>query len=133
MTATITLQIPEAMYHCLVDTAQATKRPLEEIMLRVLEVGSPPNWTDVPEAFQADLMALDRMEDDALWKIAYSHRSEAVTERFNTLLEGDQPGGLTLAEKEELMALQMECDRFMLCKAQAAAILRWRGHHTPPP
>ncbi|MEW6496291.1 MAG: hypothetical protein AB1589_27780 [Cyanobacteriota bacterium] len=33
MTQTVTLQIPEPLYQRLVNTARATNRPLEEIML----------------------------------------------------------------------------------------------------
>ncbi len=87
MTQTLTLQVPDTVYRRLVDTARATKRPLEDIMLRVLEVGSPPIWTDVPEEFQADLAALDKMEDEALWTITYSQMSEELAERATELLE----------------------------------------------
>lgn len=38
-------------------------------MLYALKVGSPPDWDNVPDEFQVDLAALDRMEDEALWKI----------------------------------------------------------------
>ena len=37
-----------------------------------------------------------------------------------------------MAERAELKTLRWEADRFMLRKAQAAAILRWRGHLLPP-
>ena len=42
-TQTVTLQIPEILYRRLVNTARATQRPLEEVMLHALQVGSPPN------------------------------------------------------------------------------------------
>jgi hypothetical protein len=70
MAQTVTLQIPELLYQRLVNTARATNRPLEEVMLHALKVGSPPEWDNVPDEFQVDLAALDRMEDEALWKIA---------------------------------------------------------------
>ncbi len=44
MTQTVTLQIPELLYQRLVNTARATNRPLEEVMLHALKVGSPPDW-----------------------------------------------------------------------------------------
>ncbi|WP_204102278.1 MULTISPECIES: hypothetical protein [Spirulina sp. CCY15215] len=132
MTETITLQVPETIYRRLVDTARATKRPLEDIMLRVLEIGSPPLWTDVPEEFQADLAALDKMEDEALWKIAYSQMPEEAADRATELLEFSDRA-LTPSEQQELIDLQAESNRFMLCKAQASAILGWRGHRVPQP
>lgn len=45
---TVTLQIPETLYQRLVNTARATQGPIEEIMLRALQVGSPPSWDDIP-------------------------------------------------------------------------------------
>lgn len=133
MAETVTLQIPEPLYQRLVNTARATHRPLEEVMLYALTVGSPPDWDNVPDEFQVDLAALDRMEDEALWKIARSRKTAAEMERYNTLLERNQEGMLTDAERAELTALRTEADRFMLRKAQAAALLRWRGHHVSLP
>ncbi|MGB0560276.1 MAG: hypothetical protein ACPGVO_00535 [Spirulinaceae cyanobacterium] len=132
MSRTLTLQVPDTLYHRLVDTARATKRPLDEIMMRVLEVGSPPIWTDIPEEFQADLAALDKMEDEALWKIVYGQMPKELAERATELLEFTDRA-LTVNEQQELNELQTESDRFMLCKAQASAILSWRGHRVPKP
>lgn len=133
MAQTVTLQIPELLYQRLVNTARATNRPLEEVMLYALKVGSPPDWDNVPDEFQVDLAALDRIEDEALWKIAQSRKTVADMERYNILLDRNQEGTLTDTERAELTALRTEADGFMLRKAQAAALLRWRGHHVPLP
>ncbi|MGI2902670.1 hypothetical protein [Tolypothrix sp. VBCCA 56010] len=133
MLAEITLQIPEILYQRLVNTARATQRPLEEIILHALQVGSPPVWDDVPEEFQADLAALDKLDDNTLWQIVHSCKTAANMERYNILLEGNSNGTLTEAERLELMALRHEADLFMLRKAQAAVLLRWRGYSVPTP
>jgi hypothetical protein len=104
---------------------------LEEVIVHALEVGSPPDWDDVPAEFQTDLAALDRLDDATLWQIARSRKTEDPTTRYDELLERNQEGALTDAEWLDLMALRKEADRFMLCKAQAAIILRWRGHQVP--
>lgn len=130
---TVTLQIPEIIYQRLVNTARATQRPLEEVMLHALQIGSPPEWDNVPPEFQADLAALDKLDDNTLWQIARSHKTAAEMERYNTLLEGNSSQTLTEAERLELMALRQEADRFMLLKAQASVLLRWRGHRVPNP
>jgi hypothetical protein len=130
---TVTLQIPEILYQRLVSTARATQQPLENVILHALQVGSPPEWDDVPEEFQADLAALDRLDDNTLWQIARSRKTVAEMERYNTLLDGNSSGTLTQAERLELMILRNEADRFMLLKAQAAVLLRWRGHRVPTP
>lgn len=127
MTA-ITLDIPDLIHQRLLTTAQATQRPLNEIILRVLQVGSLPTWDDAPLEFQADLAALDRLDDGTLWQIARSQKTEADLERYDDLLERNQNASLTEAEKDELADLRKDSERFMLCKAQAIVLLRWRGH-----
>lgn len=131
MLETITLQIPEILYQRLVNTARATQRPLEEVMLHALQAGSPPAWDDVPEEFQTDLAALDKLDDNTLWQIVLTRKTAADMERYNTLVEGNQSNTMTDTERLELMVLRHEADRFMLCKAQAAVLLRWRGHRVP--
>lgn len=128
MAESITLQLPDRLYQRLTNTAQAIQRPLEEVIVRALEVGAPPDWDDVPAEFQADLAVLDRLDDAALWQIARSHKTADDMTRYDELLEHNQDGTITDAERLELTSLRREADRFMLCKAQAAAILRWRGH-----
>jgi len=130
---TVTLKIPEILYQRLVNTASATQRPLEEVILHALQVGSPPEWDDVPEEFQADLAALDKLDNNTLWQILNSRKTAAEIERYNTLLQANSNSTLTEVERLELMALRHEADRFMLRKAQAAVLLRWRGHTVPTP
>jgi paraquat-inducible protein B len=130
---TVTLQIPEILYQRLLNTARATQRPLEEVMLHAIKIGSPPEWDNVPAEFQAEIATLDKLDDNALWQIALSQKTAADMKRYNTLLEGNQNDTLTDAERLELMALRQVADRFMLRKAQAAALLRWRGHRVPTP
>ena len=127
----ISLQLPDRLYRRLVNTAQAIQQPLEAIILRALEVGSPPDWDDVPEPFQADLAALDRLDDAALWTIALGRQSEVQFARYDELLDRNREGQLTDAERVELAHLRTQADRFMLRKAQATALLRWRGHQVP--
>jgi hypothetical protein len=126
---TVTLQIPEMIYQRLANTARATHRPLEEIILRALQIGSPPTWDDVPPEFQAEVAALDKLDDDSLWQIARASKTADEMERYNLLLEGNSRGSLSEEERLELMQLRHEMDVFMLCKAQAAVLLRWRGHN----
>ncbi len=134
MTAeTITLQIPEILYHRLVNTAIAQRRPVEEVIVHALQVGSPPEWNDVPEEFQADLAALDKLDDNKLWQIVRGCKTAEQMERYDFLLEQNSSGNITDAEKLELIKIRHETDCFMLCKAQAAVLLRWRGNVVASP
>jgi len=127
----ITLRLPEELYHRLAAAAAATRRSLEEILLHALRIGSPPTWDDAPPEHQAELAAMDRLDDDALWKLARGRRSEAELARYDELLEESAAGALGTAERSELELHRREADRFMLVKAHAAVLLRWRGHDVP--
>jgi hypothetical protein len=132
MTQLVTLQLPDHLYQRLIHTAGATQQPLEEVILRAITTGSPPDWDDVPAEFQSDVAALDRLNDEALWTIARSHKTAAELERYDELLERNREKTITPDERLELTGLRQEADRFMLRKAHAAALLRWRGHLLSP-
>jgi hypothetical protein len=129
---TVTLQLPESLYVRLQHTALATKHSFDDIVLRVLQVGSPPNWETAPAEFQTDLAALDRLDDAALWRIARMRRTEADLQHYQELLDKNANDTITTAERHELAQLRAEYDRQMLLKAHAASLLQWRGHQIPP-
>ena len=127
----ITLNLPERLYRRLEYTARAMKQPLDKILVRAVEIGSPPTWEDAPAAYQADLASLDRLDDDTLWQIARSRQTEGDMARYEELLEKNAEGAISPIERVELTHLREAADLFMLRKAQAAALLHWRGHSIP--
>jgi predicted transcriptional regulator len=131
-TQSVTLHLPEDLYLRLQQVAQATRRSFDEVVLRALQVGAPPRWDDAPAEFQADLAALDRLDDDRLWHIARGRQTAADMVRYQELLEKNANNTISDTERTELTRLRTEADRFMLRKVHAAALLRWRGHHIPP-
>ena len=128
----IVLPLPEDLYVRLEQTARATKQSLTDLLVRAVRTGSPPDWSQAPAEFQADLAALDRLGDDSLWRIARSQRSEADAGHLQELLEKNADDTLTASERLELDVQVAEADRFMLRKAHSAALLQWRGHAVPP-
>ena len=100
--------------------------------LNATKVSSAPGWADAPAEFQTDMAALERLDDDSLWPIARSQQQDINMVRYQELLDKNAAAALTPAERTELTDLCTTADRFMLCKAQAAAILRWRGHFLSP-
>jgi len=131
-TRTVTLRLPENLYTRLEQAAQATRRSLNDVLLYAVQVGSPPRWDDAPAEFQADLAALDRLDDETLWRIARNRKTEADMERYQELLDKNADGVLSADELDELGRLRVEFDCFMLRKVHAAALLRWRGYRVPP-
>jgi hypothetical protein len=133
MVATITLPIPDEIYHRLELNARATGRSIEDILGYVLQVGSPPSLGDVPEALRLDLASLDGLSDEELRVIAASRKSDLDLDRYDELLDRNAAGSLSVSERSELEQLRQDGDRFMLRKAQAAVLLRWRGHSVISP
>ena len=129
---TVTMQLPEKLYVRLQQTAQATRQSFEAILLRALQVGSPPAWETAPADFQADLAALDRLDDASLWRIARTHSASNQMDRYQALLDKNANQNLAADEQAELTQLRTEFDRQMLRKVHAAALLQWRGHQIPP-
>lgn len=128
----VVLPLPEDLYVRLEQTAQATQQSLTDMLLRAVRAGSPPDWSRTPAPFQADIAALDRLDDDSLWRIARGQRSAADAALLTELLEKNADDLLSAEERLELEAEVLEADRFMLRKAHAAALLQWRGHAVPP-
>ena len=129
---TVTMRLPENLYLRLQQTAQATRQSLEATMLRALQVGSPPAWETAPAEFQADLAALDRLDDAALWRMARTRAIPAQMDRYQALLDKNASQTLSSDERQELTQLRTDLDRQMLLKVHAAALLQWRGHQIPP-
>lgn len=100
--------------------------------MRAVQVGSPPSWETAPAEFQADLAALDRLDDATLWRIARSRRTEAEMQHYQALLDKHANRTISAVERDELTHLRIEFDRQMLRKAQAAALLQWCGYQIPP-
>ena len=92
---------------------------------------SSPNCEDAPAAFQDDLAVLDRLDDQSLWRVARCTQLEQDWTEYQVLLDKNAEGAITTSERVELEQLRTEADRFMLRKAHAAALLRWRGHTVP--
>ena len=127
----VMLQLPEALYLRLQQVASGMHQSLDEVLIRAVQVGSPPSWEDAPAPFQGDLAALDRLDDQSLWRIARRTQLEQDWTRYQELLDRNAEGIITAVERIDLEQLRTEADRFMLRKAHAAALLRWRGHTVP--
>lgn len=66
--------------------SKVTHRPLVELLLLAVEVGSPPSWEEARARFQSVLAALDRLDNHSLWHIAKAQRKEGEVARLQELL-----------------------------------------------
>jgi hypothetical protein len=128
-THSITLHLPEALYQKLEQSARATQRPLEELVVRSIEGNLPPTITDAPPALQAELRALETAQPAELWTVARSQLGPEAQARLATL-RAKRPR-LSVAESAEFDTLNEQADWLTIKKAYAYALLRWQGFPLP--
>ena len=120
---TLTLNLPEPLFGHLQERAKAANRSVEAEVL-YLVAASVPDSTH-PEAVAAYLALLD---DPSLWKAARGTIAAETTQRIEELHHQRQRAGLTTAESDALAGLMRQYERAILMRAQAAELLRHRGH-----
>jgi len=128
----IMLEIPDNLYQRLQHVAQLTGCPLENLLLQTLTANLPPLPEDLSPDRQPELSALEKLNDDALWKAARGVVSDTLQSRYQHLLEKQRSNTLNPVEQEELEDVFQQSERTMLRKAYAYALLKWRGHRLPP-
>ncbi len=127
----INLQLPTNLYQRLVEAAEASQQPLNEVVLQSIRVGLPPSLTHVPERFRDDLRSLNQLSDKLLWQIARQDLADDKAELYERLLAKNQQGDLKADEQLTLNILREEADLLMLRRSYAYTLLKWRGHRIP--
>ena len=130
-TRPVTIDLPDPIYRQLQQTARRTKRRLEDVLLQTIAGNLPPGTEDAPLDMQAELQALQWIDDNDLWVVARSKISPEQQARQEFLLAQNQRGALSPDERAELDRLGDTIDRLTLKKAYAYAVLRWRGFPLP--
>lgn len=128
---TITIHLPDPLYHRLERLATLTRQPLEGLIVTTLASNLPPLPDDLPPAIRDALLALEVLGDDEL-----RHRTRATLPdeeyaRLADLREGRRDGALSSEEQAELDRLLQAGDLLTLQKAYAAVLLKWRGRRLP--
>ena len=123
----IILKVPEDISVRARQIAETVAQPVEQLLLDHLKTLAAP-LPVLPPDTQAELDALQHLSDDALWTIAREQLPEDVQARAHVLMDRNSRGVMTDEEYAELEKLVERGDRLMLRKAQAAALLRKRGH-----
>ncbi|MBZ0297594.1 MAG: hypothetical protein K8L99_33870 [Anaerolineae bacterium] len=127
MADAIILTIPEDISSRARQIAETTAQPVEQVLLEHLKSLTSPLPTLPPEE-QAELDAHAHLSDDALWTIAREQMPDEIQARAHALMSQNSHSALTDEERAELELLTARSDRLMLRKAEAATILRQRGH-----
>ncbi len=122
----ITLRLPENLYQRFRRRAEWTHRSLETEILDAVASAS------ADEELSPDLMAaveaLERLSDDDLWRRAKEVMSREASEELEELHFKQRDEGLNPSEDAARAKLMHEYERTMLIRAQAAKLLKDRGH-----
>ena len=103
--------------------ATAHARSLEDEARALLEAALAAELSD-----SAQLEQLTVLDDAQLWQVARQRVSDEQGERMQTLVERQQGEGLSTDEATEALRLQRHAQQTMRLRAEAAALLKRRGH-----
>lgn len=108
-----------------------SRKPLEEFLAERIVQGAPPLFEDVPPSLQEEVRGLMDLTDDQLWEVARARLPVAKQRVYTRLLHKNSDGTIAERERERMRALGDEARALTLRKAQAYALLRWRGYRIP--
>lgn len=126
-TQSLTLTIPNPMYEQLKQRAQQSRRSVEEETLEALATALPTEGGLPAELCEA-LGSLNSLDDAALWEAARSQLFPNINVELEALHLKRGREELTDAESRRLDNLVRQYERHMLVRAQAAVLLKQRGH-----
>ncbi len=131
MAQTVTLQLPDNIYYHAKRAAEATQKAIEEVLITHLSSTVPPLVDEMTSPFKEELRELETISDDELVELTKKELSIAQQKKYARLLRQNSRGTITSKGEQELEDLQTEADRFMLKRAYAYNLLKWRGHSIP--
>jgi len=123
----VTLRLPAPLYDHFQSRAERAHRSLEAELLDAVATAA----TDEEELSQDLAKAvgdLELLNDEELWRVARNRLSDDSRSQLEALNSKQQRERLTLAEKETLERLVDQYDQAVLLRAEAARLLKKRGH-----
>ena len=128
---TMIITLPEPLYQHLLSRAEHAGRSLEDEVTELLSTSVIDSDQLDPE-LEDQLASMALLDDQSLWRAARNRLAADVTARLETLNLKAQDEGLTDAEAQESAALIRRYERGMLVRAEAAYLLKQRGHDVDP-
>lgn len=127
---TVTLELPESLYRSATRIAQATQRPLVDILQESIEHTLPP-LDDVSAEEAEELAQLSSLTDAELWRISTALLPAAEQNELQELLARQGEEELLPVAQVRLQALLDEYGRLLVQRAHAWLLLARRGYHVP--
>ncbi len=132
MSVRITIDLPEALIERLESAAQSQRRSVADVVREFVI----DNWKlrpRLPDDVEAELAALPSLSDETLWLLACNTLTTEEQQHLSYLNREAKERALTEEENKQLDALLDKYDRMMVRRAQAALILKNRGHDLSDP
>jgi hypothetical protein len=127
-TQTLTVQLPARLYSRLEERASQSNRTLEAELIDVLATAIPVDAELLPPDIAKEIAQLEQLDDASLWQTAresFTGETSACLEQMHFKQSRE---GLSETESHTLAELVRQYERTMLLRAQAAALLKKRGH-----
>jgi len=126
-TPTIAIELPPSLYQRLQRLAELTRRPLEKLVVQTLEANVPSLPENLSPLIRETLLALELLDDEALWQVAYSTINLKQQRKYSRLLEKNRLKTLTNAEQLLLEQLYQESQQHTIRKGYAFVLLNGRS------
>ncbi|NJL29559.1 MAG: hypothetical protein HC897_17565 [Thermoanaerobaculia bacterium] len=123
----ITLHLPDILLKRFQRRAEWSHRSLETELLDAVAAATPVE-DELPAELLATIEGLEKLDDAMLWHLARETMPRQSCETLEVLNARHRDSGLNRAENAERSRLLHEHERTMLLRAQAASVLKSRGH-----
>ena len=128
--ASVTVQIPQPLYHRLERAAVRLQKPVEDLLTETLQAVLPPA-DEIPASIQVEIATLNGFDDAKLRDVAESEMALRDQQALDRLLDLQSMRPLTDDEAARLEGLRADYGRILLRKARAFALLAERGQPLP--
>lgn len=122
----VTVNLPRSLYDRIRKRADEAQRSVELELLEVVASAIPEN-DELPGDLARAIQELTLLDDKSLWRAARKKLDSKSAARMASLHKKRQNQGLSKVEAQQLEELVGLYERFMLIRAQSAALLKARG------
>ncbi len=124
------LNLTDTLYQGVKARASKTNSTVEAEVIGAVEalLASDEPDLSLSQMIAEELAQLSFLDDAHLWQAASQVAPAEKNERMQLLAIKQQAEGLTESEKQEAQQLQQYAHRLMMIRAEAAVLLKRRGH-----
>ncbi len=129
---TVLVTLPETLYQQVRISAEASARPIEDLLSQFIATTYPVVEDDLPSDMRSEFAGWLLLSDANLWEIAKSRFDEAKQDKLEELVELQKQRLLVEREQRQFNQLLRESQELMVRKAEAQRLLAQRGMRVYP-